>query len=50
MDGANRTIIDAIMGVGIKRYTNYPRKIWKPREEIIVSQDDSYVKYVPHDE
>ena len=48
MDGANQTILDAILKVGIKRYTKHPRKIWYPREEIVVKSDDSYVKYIPH--
>ena len=50
MDGANQTIIDEIQKVGIKRFTKHPRRIWYPREEITVTDNDSYVKYVPHND
>jgi UDP-2-acetamido-2-deoxy-ribo-hexuluronate aminotransferase len=48
MDGANQSILDEILKVGIKRYAKYPRKIWYPREEITVQSEDSYVKFIPH--
>ena len=50
MDGANQTILDEILKVGIKRYTKHPRKIWYPREEVTVLCEDSYVKYIPHED